>query len=372
MRMTWPGLWVGALAILAGCSPSDPDSVLVPLPKGFPPINVPENNPLTAEKVELGRHLFFDVRLSGNETQACGTCHLQELAFTDGRTVVEGSTGQMHPRNANGLTNVAYNSTLTWANPSQTELESQALVPLFGESPVELGAADDVLDRLDADPLYRDLFDQAFPGQALDWDRVTDGLASFQRTLISGNSPFDQFTYQQDRSALSDQEVRGMVLFFSERLECHHCHGGFNFSEATTHADQPFDAKLFNNTGLYNTDGEGSYPLDNTGVFEITGDPADMGRFRAPSLRNVAVTAPYMHDGSVETLEEVIRIYERGGRLIESGPNAGDGALSPLKSGLVPGFTLTDAEREDLIVFLEALTDEAFLVDPRFADPFGG
>lgn len=360
-------LWVAVG--LAACEQS---TDLTPVPPGFPELRVPEDNPLTAEKVELGRFLFYDTRLSNNETQACGSCHFQDLAFTDGRTLAQGSTGQAHPRNANGLSNVGYNSTLTWANPLMTELETQALVPIFGEDPIELGANDAVLERFENDALYVDMFEEAFPerSEPIDWDGVTDAIASFERTLISGNSRFDKFTYQGERDALDESELRGMLLYFSEDLECQHCHGGFNFSEATTHADQPFDAAFFNNTGLYNLDGEGAYPANNTGIYEVTLDPQDMGRFRAPSLRNVAVTAPYMHDGSMETLEEVIRSYERGGRLIEEGPNAGDGALSPLKSGFVAGFTLDDDERDDLIAFLHTLTDDTFLTDERFSDPF--
>lgn len=358
-----------AIAVLAGCGGPEP---LAPLPEGFPALPVPDDNPLTAEKVELGRFLFYETALSGNGTQSCGSCHHQELAFTDGLTKGIGSTGEEHPRNVNSLTNVGYNATLTWANPTLVQLENQALVPLFGEHPIELQAGDDSLLRLVDDPLYIDLFEEAFPerDQPIDWDGVTDAIASFERTLVSGNSRFDQFTYQGQTDALTEQELRGMLLFFSERLECQHCHGGFNFTEATTHADQAFDAQIFNNTGLYNVDGEGGYPADNTGLYEFTGEPADMGRFRAPSLRNVAVTAPYMHDGSMESLDEVVRFYERGGRLVEDGPNAGDGAESPLKSGFVAGFTLTDDERADLIAFLHTLTDEIFLTDERFSDPF--
>ena len=365
------------LATLA-CKDAETDTGAAPavvIPEGFPELRVPEDNPLTAEKVELGRYLFYDTRLSGNETQSCGSCHLQELAFTDGRTVGLGSTGEEHFRNANSLVNVGYNATLTWANPILTELEDQHLTPLFGDAPVEMGAGpyqDEILERLAADPEMVARFEAAFPDDAdpIAWDRILQGLASFNRALISGNSPFDQFTYQGDASALSDSELRGLALFFSEDLECHHCHGGFNFTEASVHEGSAFDASLFQNTGLYNIDGEGGYPGNNPGVYEVTRDPADMGRFRAPSLRNVAVTAPYMHDGSVETLEEVIAIYERGGRLIEEGPYAGDGALSPLKSGLVAGFSLTDQEREDLVAFLGALTDPEFLTNPAFSDPY--
>ena len=232
------------------------------------------------------------------------------------------------------------------------------------------GIEDEVLSRItsDADMVAR--FDEAFPGEPITWDTTVMAIATFARSMISGNSPFDQFTYGDDGSAMSEAQLRGMQLFYSETLECHHCHGGFNFSEASVHADSAFDAELFHNTGLYNLDGEGAYPNDNTGIYEITGSPDDMGRFRPPSLRNVAVTAPYMHDGSIETLDEVLRFYERGGRLIEDGPYAGDGATSPLKSGLVAGFELTDDERADLIAFLESLTDDDFLTDPRFADPW--
>ncbi|MCA9566338.1 MAG: di-heme enzyme [Myxococcales bacterium] len=359
-----------ALAWLA-CTPA-PEGYVLEVPEGFPQPAIPEANPLSDAKIELGRHLFYDERLSGNGEQACASCHHQELAFTDGRTTGLGSTGEAHFRNANSLTNVAYNSTLTWANPLLVELEVQMLVPLFGDAPVELGASpgeDAVLARLTDDPALQTLHEDAFPERPMDWDTVVMAIASFERTLISGDSPFDRYAFQNDPNALSEAELRGLDLFLSERLECHHCHGGFNFTEASVHAASAFDASFFQNTGLYDVDGMGAYPARDTGVMEVTGDPADMGRFRAPSLRNVALTAPYMHDGSMETLEEVVRHYERGGRLIEDGPDAGDGAESPLRSGLVPGFTLTDAERADLLAFLNALTDTTFTTDPRFADP---
>ncbi len=360
-----------AMVLLLGCS-SAPEVVQLDLPEGFPAFDVPEANPLTAEKVTLGRHLFYDTRLSGNGEQSCASCHEQQRAFTDGRPLALGSTGVVHPRNSSALVNVAYNATQTWANPELVTLEQQILVPIFSDAPIELGATDAALDAWQADDMMSSLFADAFPddAQPVGWDQTVDALASFSRTLISGNSTFDQYTYQGDRTVLTDAEKRGMVLFYSEKLECHHCHGGFNFSEATTHDGAPFDAERYHNTGLYNIDGEGGYPLDNTGLYEFTLDPNDMGRFRPPTLRNVAVTAPYMHDGSIDTLEEVIRHYERGGRLIEEGPYAGDGSKSPLKSGLVPGFSLTDEERMDLIAFLNSLTDEDFLNDPQFSNPF--
>jgi len=366
------------IAVLVGCATPEPEPVEqgVPVPEYFPPPAVPEANPYSAAKAELGRFLFYDVRLSGNQQQSCGSCHLQELAFSDGIAVPTGSTGQRLVRNSQSLTNAAYNATYTWANPILTDLESQHLVPIFGESPVELGVNDgnlaEVLDRFASDPDYVARFAAAFPDEAepVQVDRIVDALATFVRTLVSGRSPFDRFTYEGDNDALTESQRRGLSLFYSERLECHHCHGGFNFSEASTHAGSKFEAALFHNTGLYDVDGEGSYPADNPGLFEFTADPADMGRFRAPTLRNVAVTGPYMHDGSMATLDEVVRHYEAGGRLIEEGEHAGDGRANPYKSGLVAGFSLTDSERADLVAFLESLTDEAFLTDPRLSDPF--
>jgi cytochrome c peroxidase len=163
-----------------------------------------------------------------------------------------------------------------------------------------------------------------------------------------------------------------MDMFFSERFECHHCHTGFNFTLSTVTASSTFDDFPFFNTGLYNVAGTGAYPDGNTGIHEITNAATDMGRFRPPTLRNIALTAPYMHDGSVATLRDVLQIYMDGGRQIVDGDYAGDGRANPYKSGLVPGFTLTDGEIVDLLAFLNSLTDETFISDPRFSDPFLG
>ena len=160
-----------------------------------------------------------------------------------------------------------------------------------------------------------------------------------------------------------------MDLFFSERLECFHCHGGFNFTDSTTHADASVDRVGYHNNGLYNVDGNGAYPADNTGLYDMTGNRRDMGRFKAPTLRNVAVTAPYMHDGSLATLDEVIDHYARGGRNLSIGENAGDGRLSPFKSEFIRGFELEEQERADLLAFLDALTDQRVLTDERWSNP---
>jgi cytochrome c peroxidase len=345
------------------------------LPPGFPLPRVPEDNLMTTEKVDLGRHLFYDPRLSGNGTQSCSSCHLQELAFSDGRSLSIGSTGEQTPRNSMSLTNVAYNATLTWAHPQLLTIERQVVIPMFGEFPVELGITGNdevVLARFREDEQYLVLFTAAFPDEAepVTFHNMTLALASFVRAMISGNSPYDQFVYRGDRTALSDSALRGMNLFLGETLECHHCHGGFNFSASTVHTNTTFFEDAFFNTGLYNIGGTGAYPSNNTGVFAFTQNPEDMGKFRPPTLRNIALTAPYMHDGSLATLEDVLDFYERGGRLIEEEPYAGDGAENPYQSGFVPGFDLTVQEREDMLAFLNSLTDTNFIADPRFSNPF--
>lgn len=368
------------LSLLACPGPTEDDSAgsewQWDLPSGFPEPHVPSDNPMSAAKAELGRYLFYDVRLSGNETQSCGTCHLQERAFTDGLAHAEGSTGEIHRRSAMALGNVAYYSTLTWGSDVVRTLEDQALLPMFGEHPVELGLAGreaELLDRLASDPDYVARFAAAFPGEAdpIQLKQVTAALACFERTLVTANSPYDRYTYQDDRTALSDAALRGMGLFQSENLECFHCHGGFAFADSVRTATSTFEEMYFHNTGLYNVDGQGAYPASDQGLIELTQVPEDMGRFRAPSLRNIALTAPYMHDGSAADLDAVLDHYAAGGRTIESGENAGDGSTNPYQSEFVQGFTLTEQDRADLKAFLESLTDPDFVEDPRFADPFG-
>lgn len=331
---------------------------------------------MSAEKVELGRRLFYDTRLSLNETQSCASCHKQELAFTDGLPAGVGSTGEVHRRSAMSLANVAYNSAQTWANPMMKTLEQQLVVPIFGDDPVELGFAGkegELLERLRGEPLYPPLFQAAFPGEETDpinLYNVGRAIASFERTLISGSSPYDAFTSGEE-DAISDSAKRGAALFFGERFECHHCHGGFAFTTSVTWRGKTTDEVFYHNDGLYSLDEDGAYPARDRGLLEVTGRPDDMGKFRPPTLRNIAVTHPYMHDGSIATLREVIEDhYAPGGRLIESGPDAGDGSKSPLKAAFVSGFTIAPGEVDDLLAFLESLTDPQFLSDPRFADPW--
>jgi len=354
---------------------ADPKPYAWNLPTGFPAPRVPPENPMTLEKVELGRHLFYDPRLSGNGSQSCASCHEQQRAFADGRARAVGSTQQLHPRNAMALVNVAFNGTLTWANPALVRLEDQIPIPLFGEFPVEMGALgseSEILSRLRAEPRYAELFGNAFQGQddPFTFGNIVFALASFSRALVSGDSPFDRFAYGNAADAISEGAKRGLNLFFSERLECFHCHGGFNFTSSVNHQNISLAESAFHNTGLFNIGGSGAYPFDNQGLFEFTGQSQDMGRFRAPTLRNIELSAPYMHDGSLATLDDVIDFYARGGRNIDSGPLAGDGRDNPFKSGFVSGFELNESERQDMLAFLRSLTDQTFVTNPAFSDPW--
>jgi cytochrome c peroxidase len=349
------------------------------LPPGFLPPWVPPQNFMTAAKVELGRHLFYDVRLSGNRTQSCASCHQQERAFTDGKARGEGSTGELHPRGAMSLLNVAYVPRLTWAHPHLDLLEEQALVPLLGTAPIEMGLAGQeprFLAEAAADARYVALAAKAFPDGAappgtLTLQQVTQALAAFQRSLLSFRSPYDRYRFLDQPDAISPAAKRGEILFFSgEKAGCFQCHGGTLFAGALRTAARPEETATFHNTGLYNLVGEDPYPAPNRGVFEHTGNRQDIGKFRAPTLRNVAVTAPYMHDGSIATLREVLDHYIAGGRTIHTGPLAGVGSRNPNKSPAIRPLSLTAAEKHDLLAFLESLTDHEALADPRWRNPW--
>jgi len=291
---------------------------------------------------------------------------MQQFGFAEPQTVSIGSTGQLHRRNAQSLVNVAYNRTLTWAHDGITQLEQQILIPMFSESPIELGITGNetkVLARFDTDA-YRTLFERAFDEPSASFEHIVKALASYVRSLTSLDSAFDRYAYQGQDDALNDSQIRGLNLFFSEQLECHHCHGGFNFTQSSVHENQLLDLRPFHNTGLYNVDGKGGYPESDLGLIEVTGQARDMGRFRAPTLRNVAVSAPYMHDGSIQTLEEVVEFYAQGGR--------DTGAFNPLKSVFIRPLVMTEQDKQDLVNFLHSLTDEAFLAGAHSYVPIGG
>lgn len=350
---------------------------LLGVPDHFSLPPIPDYNIPTAAKIDLGRHLFYDQRLSGNGSQSCAGCHFQELAFADGVITPAGSTGEMLVRNSQGLANAVYHSTLTWANDAFLEIENQLEVPIRADDPIELGVtdglADEVLARFDNDELYQEKFLAAFPDaqEGATITKVIYALASFCRTLISGGSAYDQYLLG-DEGALTEQQKQGLQLFNGEKFECFHCHAGINFT--TSYRDNNSDANTqtypFFNNGLYNVGGNGDYPDVDQGLYDLTQQVADKGAFRPQSLRNVALTAPYMHDGSIDNLRGVLEHYARGGRLIETGAYAGDGRLSPFKSGLVGGFDATDDELDAVEAFLESLSDYVFINNPKFSNPF--
>jgi cytochrome c peroxidase len=344
------------------------------LPAHFPAPKIPADNPMSEEKFQLGRSLFYDKRLSGNGTMACASCHFQNLAFTDGKSVSTGSTGKQTPRSAQGLANSAYHPYYTWANYSLVTLERQMLNPLLGENPVEMGVNDQtlpvVLQRLREDKHYPHQFQQLFPEEKdpIRLENIVKAIAAFQRGLVSANSRYDQFL--QNKTILLDSEQRGRELFFSDKAQCSQCHGSFNFNDQVIAADSGEVKTPFHNTGLYDLDGKGAFPAGNGGIFELSGKVQDMGMFRAPSLRNVAVTAPYMHDGSIASLEAVLDFYANHGRVIAEGPFKGDGRKNPNKDPRIDKIQLSAQDKADLIAFLRTLTDEEFLANPRFSDPF--
>lgn len=378
---------IAAVLLLLGCesetvieetSSSSSSSYDWKLPQGIYPPRVPEDNPMSEEKVLLGRFLFYDKQLSANQTQSCSSCHLQEYAFSDKNKVGIGSTGEHHTRNPQHLANSAYYTTYTWANPALGTLERQIGIPITGDNPVELGVTEDheaeVLARFENNETYQTMFQAAFPdiNNPIRVHYIIKALASFIRTLNSFNSPYDQYL-RGDSTALTEAQKRGMDLFMSERAECFHCHDGNNFSDSTANEKSFYINQFFHNIGLYNLDGEGgigAYPTGNQGLYEITLKLSDRGRFKAPSLRNVEMTGPYMHDGSMETLEEVMELHSQGGRVITSGEYTGDGRQNPHVDDLIAAKVFTEQEKSDLVEFLKALTDESFLTNPDISDPF--
>lgn len=336
------------------------------LPEGFPLPRVPADNPMTAEKVELGRLLFFDARLSGDGTISCASCHQPERAFTDGREKALGIGGSIHPRSAMSLTNVAYNATLGWDDPNLTRLEDQILVPLYNTDPPEMGVTgheEEVLARFSKDHRMKDHFLSAFPeaGDPISIHNIIYALASFERTLISGNSAYDRWAYGGKTDGLDEVQRAGARLFFSKRVGCFRCHAGFNFSGPVQHQGSDPGEARFHNTGLYNENGKGAYPEPNTGLHRHTGESADMGKFRAPTLRNIALTAPYMHDGSIPDLEAVLDHYRVGGRYRLHLTQSDSETVGAFTDPLLTGFALTPAEKQQLVAFLQALTDETFI-----------
>lgn len=366
---------------------ADVEPYVYSLPYGFPQPKTDPTRPFTVAQVALGRYLFYDERMAYNEQGSCVSCHEQRLAFSDGRNTSISPSGELHPRNAMSLTNPVYNARQNWANPNLQTLREQALVVLLNENPVELGWSgheDEILARFRDDAAMAARYQAAFPDASNPFtlDHTLQALAAFTSTLISGNSAYDRQhrAVNPEPAAMSEAALRGEQLFFSETFECHHCHNGFNMANSVVYEGAVLDQIEYRNTALYNIAGpgvgypleRGNYPYANQGLYEFTQLATDMGRFRPPTLRNVALTAPYMHDGSIGSLREVIvEHYAPGGRLISTGDYAGNGADNPYKDSLMIGFSPTEQQVSDLLAFLDSLTDWDFICAEAFSDPYG-
>ena len=304
---------------------------------------IPNNNPQTVEGVALGKKLFFDTILSADGTQSCFSCHSPENAFTDNTATSDGVDGNFGTRNSMPLFNLAwnYNERFTW-DGKELSLERQALEPV--QNPIELHSNwEDVVDRLQSHSDYPELFRLAFKTNTITKELTTKAIAQFERTLISANSKFD--TYTLGETTLTVQELNGLDLFLREdKGDCFHCHGNPNNPLWTDNA--------FHNNGLDAT-------FTDLGLGAITGDPNDNGKFRSPSLRNLAFTAPYMHDGRFATLDEVINHYSEG---LQNSPTI-DPLMKKVDEG---GVQLTTQEKADLKAFLLTLTDTSFTTNPNF------
>lgn len=303
------------------------DTYQLLIPKGFPQPFVPEDNVITESRIRLGKKLFFDKILSRDSSLSCASCHIPKFAFTDRKKKGIGIRDQEVSRNTPTLTNVAYQDKflLDGLNPS---LEAQVNIPIHESKEFDFSVIL-VAERMKKSDEYVQLSFDAY-GEEPSPRVLTKAIASYERTLISGNSPYDHYFFQGNDSALSSSQKRGMDIFNNE-LYCSECHGGFNFTNGS-----------LTNNGLYEH-------YADTGRMRLFGMEKDRAIFKVPTLRNIAVTYPYMHDGSLSNLDEVITHYSTGGKKHQN------------KSKIIQPFILSDEERKDLIAFLEALTDKEFL-----------
>jgi cytochrome c peroxidase len=324
------GLVAVLLAVLGGeAADSPPPPPGRGLPRGFPPVVAPDENPLTPAKAVLGERLFFDPSLSSDGKISCASCHLPEHAFADKLPLSVGIDGQSGLRNSPSILNAAYSPRLLWDGAS-LGLEDQVRYPVT--HPREMNMTNSRLVKaVEADPAYRPLLVAAFGDEKITYERISHAIASFERTLVAGDSAFDRFLVAGDEAALSASARRGWELF-QGKAGCVQCH---RFTP-----ESPF----FTDFEFYNLGVGWNAEKPDLGRYDVTKDKADRGRFRTPSLRDVARTAPYMHDGSLATLAEVVAFFERGGI-----PN------SYLDSRIKP-FQLSPEERADLIAFLESLS----------------
>lgn len=333
-----------SLGMIIGCTdsnaPADVETInYTAVPEGFPPIPFPKDNPITPEKVQLGRMLFYEVRLSRDHKMAsCSHCMKPENTFSDNTQISLGIEKLPEYRNTMTIVNSAYRPALFWDGRG-TSIESPAYRSLWLTQ--ILGADTNVIAReLSQDKYYPYLFKKAFgPDAKPSAYLISKAIATFVRTMVSGNSRYDKYI-RGDHSVMNRQEKRGMELFFSERTRCSVCHSGFLFTDG-----------IFHSTGIV------THYFDR-GRWQITGDNKDRGKFITPTLRNVEYTGPYMHDGSVPTLLDVINHYNNGGKPFIN------------KDTLLRPLNLNDPEKADLIAFLKTLTDHEFINNPRFKNPW--
>ncbi len=321
------------LFVVVGCT--QPAKYKLQFPAEVKPFEIPADNLLTEERIELGRRLFYEKGLSLDSSVSCASCHIQQFAFADTARVSVGFHGDTGFRNASSLTNIAF-QTAFFRDGGVFTLERAVHPPVLGEFEMNLNLTE-MLARLNNNQSYTAQFQEAFGGP-ISHKTIVDALASFQRTLNSFNTPFDAFV-GGDENTMSESQKRGFELFKSDRLNCAACHPAPLFMDNKMH-----------NVGLYEVYHE-------YGRGRVTLKKEDFGKFRTPTLRNIAVTFPYMHDGSLKTLEAVIDFYASGGK------------NHPNKSDKLKSFTLTAAEKTDLLAFLLALTDSTFLVNPAFSAP---
>ncbi len=333
-------LAVGLVALVSGCAaagePAADRLTISIAPAGYPAAPIDNDalpgTPLAEARAHLGRRLFFDPRLSRTGGIACATCHRPDHGFADLDAVSAGVDGRRGTRNAPALVNLAWTEHLFWDGRVPT-LEQQSTMPIENPDEMDLPLAE-AIARVNADPAYGRAFADAYAGVDSE-TALRRSLATFIRSLVSGQSPYDRFL-RGDNTALLPGARRGMQMFFSDKAGCFHCH-----------PSGPLTNDGFFNNGSYVTGGD-------VGRSAITGRSGDLGKFKVPGLRNVAATGPYMHDGSVATLQDAIEQYARGGR---GGPNT-DAVIVPL--------LLTEDDKADLVAFLRALTDDRFLNDPRY------
>lgn len=329
----------------------------------FPEYTLPEDNPMTEQGVELGRMLFYEKRLSANNSKSCASCHQQEKAFTDGRTLAVGITGEPFHRNAMSLANLLWVRRFNWDGRA-TSLEAQAKEPIT--HPMELGQSlEKSVEKLQNAEIYPEKFRQAFGTDQITPDLMLKALAQFERTLISDNSKLDR--YWRKEYVPTEQEQWGMDLFYTHPEptialrggNCGDCHVG----PLTGGALEGWEG--FHNNGLDTDENLAA------GLEEVTGKAHNKGKFRAPSLRNIALTAPYMHDGRFGTLEEVLEHYDEHIQMSQTlDPLIIEASNEMPVQGEPIKLHLTEDEKEAILAFLHMLTDSTFITDERFSNPF--